>query len=131
MAEIRFERGWAWYHQQQWESAVREFEAVAEGCTNVLGARAQFMLGEVQFARRQYDDAVRTFFQVAYGYGDADAPPAFHRWQAEALFEAARCLEQTHRLDSARQLYKELVERFPDSTKATHARVALKQATTK
>jgi TolA-binding protein len=131
MAEIRCERGSAWYHQQQWDSAWREFEAVAEGRTDVLGARARFMLGEIQFARREYDDAVRTFFKVAYGYGDADAPPAFHSWQAEALFEAARCLEQTERFDSARRLYEELLQQFPDSPKATHARVALKQATTR
>ena len=26
---------------------------------------------------------------LGFGYGDADAPPAFHHWQAEAMFEAA------------------------------------------
>jgi TolA-binding protein len=89
------------------------------------------MLGEIQFARKRYDDAVRTFFKVAYGYGDAAAPPAFHRWQAEAMFEAARCLEQTKRNDSARNLYHELLARYPNSPKAAHARVAVDELKTR
>ena len=124
-AEIRCERGWGLYHQEQLDAAWREFESVAGARGDALGARARFMLGEIQFARKQYDAAVRTFFQVAYGYGGIDAPPAFRRWQAEATFEAARCLEQTRRHESARKLYRELLTYYPESAKAAHARVAL------
>ncbi len=125
VTEIRGERGWAFFHQEKWDDAWREFEFVAANRADALGARARFMLGEIQFARKQYDAAVRTFFKVAYGYGGTAAPPAFHRWQAEATFEAARCLEQTRRHDSARRLYRELLTYYPESPKAAHARVAL------
>lgn len=124
-AEIRCERGWACYHQNQLDTAWQEFQFVAGTRTDVLAARARFMLGEIQFSRKQYDDAARTFFTVAYGYGGTEAPRAFHRWQAEAIFEAARCLEQTRRHDSARKLYRELLAYYPDSPKASLARVAL------
>lgn len=123
--QVRYERGWALYHLNRLDEARQEFVAAAGQNSDELTARARFMVGEVQFAQKQYDDAVRTFFQVAYGFGNADAPPAIRNWQAEALFEAARCLEQTKRLDAARKLYTELLERFPESSKAVHARNSL------
>lgn len=83
-----------------------------------MGARAGFLVGELQFADKQYEPAVRSFFKVAYGFGDRDAPEAYHAWQAESLFEAARCLEQLDRGSAAAKLYAELVERFPQEPKA-------------
>jgi TolA-binding protein len=129
--EIRCERGWALFHQQKLNDAWREFEFVAGARVDALGARARFMQGEIQFARKRYDAAVRTFFKVAYGYGGVDAPPAFRRWQAEALYEAARCLEQTRRIDSARKLYHELLTYYPESARADHARLALNSLRTR
>jgi cellulose synthase operon protein C len=70
---------------------------------------------------------VRTFFKVAYGYGDAEAPEPYRTWQAESLYEAARCLERTDRTESAQKLYEELLARFPTSTHAVDARTALQQ----
>jgi TolA-binding protein len=124
-AEIRCERGWAWYHQDELPAAWREFQFVASTRTDVLAARARFMMGEIQLARSRYDDAALTFLTVAYGYGGTEAPREFHRWQAEALFEAARCLEQTRRPDLACKLYHDLVTCYPDCRKASLARVAL------
>ncbi len=123
--QLRYERGWALYHLERYDDARQEFAAVAGTGVDELTARARFMIGETQFAQKQYDDAVRTFFQVAYGFGDTDAPAEIHKWQAEAMFEAARCLELTDRFDAARKLYTELLERFPDCSKAVHARNSL------
>jgi TolA-binding protein len=125
--QARYERGWALYRLDRLDEAEAEFNAVAADNADVLGARAQFMVGEVMFKRRQFDDAVRKFFQVAYGYGDGDAAEPFHHWQAEAMFEAARCLEETERFESARKLYEELLERHPTSEKAAFARNSLQQ----
>ncbi len=55
------------------------------------------MLGELQFADKQFDDAIRTFFKVAYGYGHPDSPDQYRSWQADALFEACALL----RIDQA------------------------------
>jgi TolA-binding protein len=123
--QVRYERGWALYHLDKYDEARQEFEAAAGNDTDVLAARARFMIGEIQFAKKQYEDAVRTFFQVAYGFPDADAPGAIRTWQAEATFEAARCLEQMQRFEAARKLYAELLKRFPESSKAAHARNSL------
>ena len=125
--QVRYERGWALYRLERLDEAQQLFETVAANDTQVLGARARFMVGEVLFAQKEFDDAVRKFFQVAYGYGDVDAPEPYHHWQAEAMFEAARCLEETQRFDSAQQLYKELLERYPTSEKAAYARNSLEE----
>jgi TolA-binding protein len=120
--QVRYERGWALYHLDRLDEARQDFEAVAGDNSDELAMRARFMIGEIQFAKKQYDEAVRTFFQVAYGFGDTEAPQGVRTWQAEALFEAARCLQETKRIDVARKLYTELLERFPESNKAAHAR---------
>jgi len=122
--EAEYELGWAQSKLGNPAEAMPLLEKVARE-NSVLGARAQFMAGELQFADKKHEDAVRTFFKVAYGYGDRQAPEGFHPWQAESLFEAARCLEQLDRKSAAEKLYAELVERFPKQPKAELAKKRL------
>ena len=124
--EAQYELGWAMYNLGRLDEALPLFEQVAARNQSILGARSQFMIGEVYFGEKQYDAAVRRFFRVFDGYGGNQALPEFHHWQAEAMFEAARCLEQTGRTKSAHKLYDELLERFPNSEKATHAQNKLR-----
>ncbi len=120
-AEIRYELGWALQNLGRTEAAAQAYSEVAAGPPSPLAARAQFMLGEMQFAAKEYDEAVRTFFAVAYGYGGREAPADYHAWQAESLFEAARCLDQLGKPGAAAKLCRECVERFPESPKTKHA----------
>ena len=117
-SEIDCELGWALTKLGKPDEAMPLLVKVADRDTSPVGARARFLTGELQFAAKQYEEAVRSFFKVAYGYGDREAPEAFHSWQAESLFEAARCLEQLDRGSAASKLYAELVERFPQQSKA-------------
>ena len=68
---------------------------------------------------------IKAFFKVAYGFGEKAAPAAFHPWQAQATFEAARCFEVLQQPDQARKLYAELVARYPDSQQTPVARKRL------
>lgn len=127
MEEITYEKAWALSNLNRRDEARPLFEQLSKEATNqVLSARATFMVGELLFADEAYAKAVRTFFKVAYGYGGKNAPEPFHTWQAESLFEAARCLEQLGRVTPARKLYVELIERFPESEKAKLARDKLR-----
>lgn len=117
-SEIAYELGWTLTKLGKSDEAAPLLEKVADRDTSPIGARARFVLGELQFANKQYEQAVRTFFKVAYGYGDREAPEAYHHWQAESLFEAARCLEQLDRGSAAKKLYQELLQRFPKEAKA-------------
>jgi TolA-binding protein len=87
------------------------------------------MEGEVLFERGEHKEAVKAFFKVAYGFGEQQAPAAFHPWQAQATFEAARCFEVLKKPDQARTLYAELVERYPESQHVPAARKRLEALT--
>lgn len=124
-SEIAYELGWSLMKLGKPDEAKPILEKVADRDTSPIGARARFVLGEIEFGNKEYEQAVRTFFKVAYGYGDREAPEAYHHWQAESLFEAARCLEQLDRGSAAKKLYQELVQRFPKEAKAELAQKRL------
>jgi cellulose synthase operon protein C len=83
------------------------------------------MEGEVLFEQGNHKEAIKSFFKTAYGFGEQNAPAAFHPWQAQATFEAARCFEVLGQQEQARTLYAELVERYPTSEHVPAARKRL------
>ena len=107
------------------DNAAEQFETVAEESNSEIGARARFMLGEIQFAKKDHKEAIRNFFKVAYGYGHPSSPEAFHVWQAAATYEAARCFEVLKSPDRAKKLYAELIQSYPKSDKAPLAKQRL------
>ena len=126
-SEVDFELGIAQMKLNQTVPAMTLFQKVADSQRSPLGARARFMEGELLFAQKEHENAVRSFFKVAYGYGAEQAPAEFHPWQAESLFEAARCLEQLNRRVAASKLYAELLQRFPKQEKAKLAQKRLEE----
>ncbi len=141
MAEATFELGQVAYRRAQelasqrgpdqartlFEEAVKHYETAADqaAARPELYARSQFMIGQVLFERRNHADAVRSFFKAAYGVDAENASPTLRTIQADALFEAARCLEILKKLDQAKKLYSELVEKYPNSDKIQPARQRL------
>ena len=123
--ETNYELAWAMQKTGDTQKASKLYERVANATDSVVGARARFMLGEIQFLDKDYEKAIRTFFKVAYGYGHPEAPKAYRTWQANAMFEAARCCESTKRSDAAERLYKDLIEFHPDSDKSGTAKTKL------
>jgi TolA-binding protein len=121
----RCDRGAALYELGRLEEAERELKAVAADGRGILNLRAEFLLGQILAARKQYDDAVRMFFKVAYGHGGPTAPEPYRRWQAEAVFAAARVLDDTQRIAPARKLYQEIIDEYPSSERASLARKSL------
>ena len=65
------------------------------------------MIGEIQFEQKKHADAIRTFYEVMYGY-------SYPEWQASATYEAARCYEVLKKPTQAVKLYQELVEKYPE-----------------
>jgi len=88
---------------------------VLEKTDREVAARAQFLIGEVQFAQKKYAEAIKTFSKVIYGY-------SYPRWQADATYEAARCFETLGKKKQALRYYTELVTRYPKSDKAAVAK---------
>lgn len=126
--EARYELAWA--HQnlggaQGLAKATSLYEQVAADSDAPVGARARFMLGELQFSQKDYDQAIRSFAKVFAGYGGKSAPKPYHQWQADSLFEAARCCESSKRLESAKRFYQQLVDDYPESDKVPVAKARL------
>jgi len=123
--QVRYAAAWAQQNLGQLDKALEGYRAVADASRSELAARARLMEGEVLFEQGKHKDAVKSFFKVAYGFGEKLAPPAYHPWQAQATFEAARCFEVLEKSDQARKLYAELVERYPESQQTPAARKRL------
>jgi Uncharacterized protein conserved in bacteria len=128
--EALYEQGWAKHNQRKFAEALKLYEAAAEKApTREVGARARFMAGEVLFEQGSHKDAVRSFFQVAYGFSETGAPESIRIWQAAALYESGRCFEVLKDLDQAKKLYAELLEKYPKSDKAELAKRRLTELT--
>jgi len=130
VAQASFARAWALQNLGRLDEALSEFRALAEAGLEPaagrgpgeLAARARLMEGEILFEQGHHKEAIASFFKVAYGFGETEAPVAFHPWQAQATYEAARCFEVLTKPEQARGLYAELVERYPASPHVTAAR---------
>ena len=114
LPQALYEQGWARQNLNQTDEAVRLYKDVIARTDRDVAARAQFMIGEIEFTQKKHEEAVKSFFVVVYGY-------ASPKWQAEAAFEAARCFEVLGKKTQAVKMYRELIELFPDSDKASRA----------
>jgi TolA-binding protein len=115
LAEALYERGWALQNLGRWEEAAAEYQKVLAKSTAEPAARAQFMIGEIQFQQKKYADAVTSFYLVLYNY-------PYPQWQADAAFESGKCFEALHKRSQAIKLYQELVDKFPQSDKVAAAK---------
>jgi tetratricopeptide (TPR) repeat protein len=136
LAQAYYERGWARQQLGQTEPALEDYEQAATRSRDEVGARARFMRGELLFAQKQHDLAMRDFMRVMYGFGGDQAPAAVRNWQAKSGFEAGRCAEvllgkaphatarQKHLAD-ARKFYQFVVEKHGQHELASQAKKRL------
>ena len=118
-ADARYGLGLALRNQDRLPEAIAAFEQVVKETDTETAAKAQFMIGECLFARKQHEEAAAQFLKAAYGY-------PYEEWVGNAHFEAARCFEVLKKLDQARRSYQILAEKLPDHPKARVARERLK-----
>jgi TolA-binding protein len=120
LPEILCEQGWAQQNLGKPDEAIRLYEQVIATANNDLPARAQFLIGQVQARQKQPAEAVKSFFKVVYGY-------SYPKWQAQALLEAAHCLETLHKTPEAIKQYRALIAQYPHSDQAPLAKGRLKE----
>ena len=118
LPQILCEQGWAHQNLGQSDEALKLYEQVLAKTDTETAAKAQYMIGEIQFAAKQHAEAVRSFFKVIYGYSSP-------RWQAEASYEAGRCFEVLGKRTQAVKMYEELVSKFPEAETVPEARQRL------
>ena len=123
--ELLVEAGWAQQNLGKSDAAVKLFERAIAESDREPAARARFLIGEINFEKKDYKEAVRHFFKVAYGYGYPHAAESIRAWQAHAAYEAGRSFEALNRADQAKKSYREVVERYPQSDQAPLAKSRL------
>ncbi len=136
LAEALYERGFAKQNLNQLDAALADYEKAAEQSRGAVGARARFMRGEVLFTQKNYDEAVKEFLRVMFGFGGQQAPADVKSWQAKSGYEAARCrdvqinaaktpAEKAKALEEAKRYYAYVVQQHPDSTLVAAAKKRL------
>lgn len=130
--QARFERAQAKRNLGQADEALTLYAQVADDERNEVGAQARFLMGEIQFEKKQYAEAVREFQRVVLGYGGKDSPEPVQPWQARAGVEAGRCFEllasqeqdaakKADLLRRAQQYFRYVTTQHPRSTEAQAA----------
>ena len=135
LAEAHFERGRARHKLDQLDQAAADFTQATERSRDVVGTRAMFMLGEIEFQRKQYEQAIKNFQRVMFRYTAEQATPDIKIWQAKAGFEAGRCAEvliesapadkRAARIADAKKFYAYVVEKHADNEMAAEAKKRL------
>jgi len=134
--EAAYEMGWAQKNLGKLDDALPNFETAATSDRGEVGARARFMMGEVYFEKKDFDEASRQYQRCMFGYGGDAAPAEVKNWQAKSGFQAARCAEvnvqeakdpkkRADALAEARKFYTFVVEKHPQSELAPDAKKRL------
>ncbi len=118
LPEAMYEKGWALQNLGRTDEAVAAYEQVIARTDREAAARAQFMIGEIQFEQKKHREAIVSFFKVISGYG-------YPKWQAYATYEAARCFEVLGHKRQAVEQYQDLLENYPESEQAPLAKKRL------
>jgi tetratricopeptide (TPR) repeat protein len=138
VTEAVYERGWALQNLQRLDEAGQCYQQVIEASRGELGARARFMLGELYFGQKDFQNAIREFRLLIYGYGGDAAPDEIKPWQAKGGLEAGRCAailagqantgqQRATLLANARKYLGYVAEKHPNSPEAVAAAQQLKK----
>ncbi|MEC7597952.1 MAG: tetratricopeptide repeat protein, partial [Planctomycetota bacterium] len=128
--EAWFEIGMAETGLKSTDKAIDAYEKATLSGAPAIAARARFMIGEVHFSSERYDEAIKQFNRVMFGFGD-DAVADVAQWQAVAGFEAARCshirvasaqgMAQKKLIEQALEAYQYVVDQHPKNRLAIEA----------
>ena len=135
VAEANYEIGWAQQNLKKPEEALKNYELAATLSRGEVGARARFMMGEVQFEAKKFDVAIEQFLRCMFGYGGEQAPDEVKNWQAQSGFEAGRCSEvqiagaegaaKAKFTADAKKYYNYVVEKHPNHNLVEQAKKRL------
>ncbi|MEL6329434.1 MAG: tetratricopeptide repeat protein [Planctomycetota bacterium] len=104
----RFGLGWAIENGGDPAAAIEHYREVATRHDGATAARAQFQIGECLFAMGRHEEAARELLRVDILFADTE-------WSPAAIYEAGRAFEAMNKVGEARQQYRDVRGRYPDS----------------
>jgi TolA-binding protein len=140
--EALYEIAWANQNLGKLDEALKLYEMAATKARpqtgvkpEVLGARSRFMMGEVHFLQKNFDEAIKEFKRVMLGFRGEQADPEVKKWQAKAGYEAGRCADvqiqgangekRTEAIIEAKNAYGYVVEKHPTDDLVAEAKKRL------
>jgi TolA-binding protein len=115
IAEARYGHAVALHKQNRLAEALPLYEQVTKETETEVAAKARFMIGEIAFAQKKYEDAVVNYLEVAVGY-------PYKEWQAMAQYETGRCFIELGDKAKAIAALQVVVEKHPDHPQAENAK---------
>ncbi|MDA1048998.1 MAG: tetratricopeptide repeat protein [Planctomycetota bacterium] len=112
--EARYGVGWALQNQNKLAEARAAYILIGQVSGTEVEAKAQFMLGEIDFAEKKYPAAIEHFLTVAVGY-------PYKTWQAMAQFETGRCFVELAEKEKAINAFQVVIDKHADHAKAKDA----------
>jgi tetratricopeptide (TPR) repeat protein len=136
ITEAQYELGWAKKNQGELDAALKDLELAATNNRGEVGARARFMVGEIYFEKKDFEEASRQYQRAMFGYGGEAAPEDVKNWQAKSGYQAARCAEvmiegekdakkKADSIAQAKRFYTFVVEKHPSNELAAEAKKRL------
>ncbi len=105
-AQANFLVGRAKYDLKEYDAALESFGNVAALTRSDLAAQAQFYIGQVAQARSDFKGAALAYLRVQALYPDA------REWVAAAMFESGKCSEALGNKEEARNLFREVAQKY-------------------
>jgi tol-pal system protein YbgF len=107
------------YHRGDLEGGRRKFEAFLKQYPNTeLSDNAQFWIGETYYLKKDYEKAILEYEKAIAKYPEGDKIPA-------ALFKQAYAFLELGDKTNARNLFKRVIEKYPQSEQAAIAKKKL------
>jgi len=113
-AEARYGLARALQQQNKLDEARKLYEQVIDETETETAARAQFMIGEIEFGQGKFEDAIVSYLGVVGGY-------PYKEWQSYARFQTGRCYQQLGNNEKAVEAFQKVVDDYPDSPHAADA----------
>ena len=89
------------------EEAQKLLSQVIQDRNDELAAEAQKVSGDVLFQAGKYQEAVTAYLRVKYVY------QAYPSWVATALYSAGNTYEKMGKVEDAKKVYEEVVNKYP------------------
>ena len=112
-----YARAQANFDKKLYTAAIEDYETLIKA--NYKPAYANYMVGEMNFRRKNYSDAISYFKTSSSLYSDASYMPTL-------LLHTAISMEKTGDASNAKAFYKAIVAKYPSSPEATKAKQSLR-----
>jgi len=134
-----YELGWASFNLGKQDEALQYWTQATAQADGALAARSRFMMGEVKFAKKDFEAALEDYVLVIFGYGGVEATDEeIKNWQAKANLQAGQAtailakqakdkVKRDDLINKAKTFFQRVVQKYPESDMVEPAQNQLKQ----